>query len=87
MAFFIFLKRLKMISGLAQALFAVLDDFHRTAADARHAVDAAAAPNRPAVFNRDVVGWAGPGTLAAHCSWNSAPAETPLELSKCLSCV
>ena len=54
-----------MIPGLAQALFAVLDGFRGTAADARHAVGAVAAPDRLAVLNRDVVRRAEPGTLTA----------------------
>ena len=54
-----------MIPGLAQALFAVLDGFRATAADARHAVGAVAAPDRLAVLNGDVVRWAEPGTLTA----------------------
>ena len=54
-----------MIPGLAPALFAVLDGFRGTAADARHAVGAVAAPDRLAVLNRDVVRWAEPGTLTA----------------------
>lgn len=54
-----------MIPGLVDALFAVLDGFHRTAADARHAVGAVTAPDRLAVLNRDVVHRAEPGTLTA----------------------
>ena len=65
MDYFIFLKRLEMIPGLAQALFTVLDGFRRAVADARHAVSAVAAPDRLAVLNRDVVRWADPGTLTA----------------------
>ena len=52
-----------MIPGLAQALFAILDGFRRAAADAGHAVGAAAAPDGLAVLNRDVVCRAKPGTL------------------------
>ena len=44
-----------MIPRLANALFAVLDRADRTVADARHAVGAVLAPNRLAVFQRDVV--------------------------------
>ena len=54
-----------MIPGLAKALFAVLDGLGRAAADARHAVSAVAAPDRPAVLERDVVRGAEPGTLTA----------------------
>ena len=54
-----------MIPGLAQALFAVLDGFRWTEADARHAVSAVATPDRLTVLNRDVVRWAEPGTLTA----------------------
>ena len=54
-----------MIPGFAEALFAVFDGFHRTAADARHAVGAVAAPDRLTVLNRDVVRWAELGTLTA----------------------
>ena len=54
-----------MIPGLAQALLAVLDGFGRTVADARHAVSAVAAPDRPAVLERDVVRGAEPGALTA----------------------
>ena len=54
-----------MIPGLAQTLFAVLDGFRATAADARHAVGAVAAPDRLAVLYGDVVRWAEPGTLTA----------------------
>ena len=63
--YFTFLKRLKMIPGLAKAFFAVLDGFRAAAADARHAVGAVAAPDRLAVLNRDVVRRAEPGTLTA----------------------
>ena len=58
-------KRLEMIPGLAQALFAILDGFRRAAADAGHAVGAVAAPDGLAVLNRDVVRWAEPGALTA----------------------
>lgn len=51
----IFLKRLEMIPGLAQALFAVLDGLGRAAADTGHAVGAVAAPDRLAVLDRDAV--------------------------------
>ena len=61
----LFKQRLKMIPGLAKALFAVLNGFRRAAADARHAVGAVAAPDRLAVLNRDIVRWAEPGTLTA----------------------
>ena len=59
------LKRLEMIPGLAQALFAVLNGFRAAVADARHAVGAVAAPDRLAILNRDVVRWAELGTLTA----------------------
>ena len=52
-----------MIPGLAQALFAILDGFRATAADAGHAVGAVAAPDRLAVLNRDIVRRAEPGAL------------------------
>ena len=58
-------KRLEMISGLALTLFAILDGFHRTAADTRHAVGAVATPDRLAALDRDIVRWAEPGTLTA----------------------
>ena len=58
-------KRLEMIPGLAQTLFAILNGFLRAAADARHAVGAVTAPDGLAVLNRDVVRWAEPGTLTA----------------------
>ena len=48
-------QRFKVIPGLAFALFAVLDGLFRAVADARHAVGAVLAPNRLAVFERDVV--------------------------------
>ena len=54
-----------MIPGLSQALFSVLDGLGRTAADARHAVGAVAAPDRLAVLDCDVVCWAKLGTLTA----------------------
>ena len=63
--FFTFLKRIKMIPGLAQALFAVLDSFRRAVTNARHAVGTVAAPDRLAVLNRDIVRRAEPGTLTA----------------------
>ena len=44
-----------MIPRLADALFAVLDRADRAVTDARHAVGASFAPNRLAVFQRDVV--------------------------------
>lgn len=65
MDFFTFSKRLKMIPWPSQALFSILDGFRRAAADARHAVGAVAAPDRLAVLNRDVVGWAELGALTA----------------------
>ena len=65
MDYFTFFKRLEIISGLAQALFAVLDGFRAAAADARHAVSAVAAPDRLAVLDRDVVRRAELGTLTA----------------------
>ena len=58
-------KRLKMIPGFAQALFAILNGFRRTAADTRHAVSTVAAPDRPAVLNCDAVRWAEPCALTA----------------------
>ena len=48
-------QRFKMIPWLAEALFAVLDGFFRAIADARHAVGAVFAPDRPAVFQIDIV--------------------------------
>ena len=44
-----------MIPGLAFALFAVLDGLFGAVADARHAVGAVFAPDRPAVFQMDIV--------------------------------
>ena len=44
-----------MIPRLTDALFAVLDRADRTIADARHAVGTVLAPNRLAVFQRDVI--------------------------------
>ena len=60
-----FSKRLKMISGLPEALLAVLNGLHWTMADARHTVGAVAAPDGPTVLNGNVVGRAEPDTLAA----------------------
>ena len=54
-----------MIPGLDQALFAVLDGFRRTAADARHAVGTVAAPDRLSVLDRDIVHRAELGALTA----------------------
>ena len=48
-------QRLKVIPRLTDALFAVLDRADRTVADARHAVRTIFAPNRLAVFQRDIV--------------------------------
>ena len=58
-------KHIEMISGLAPTLFTVLNGFRGTAADARHAVGAVAAPDRLAVLNCDIVHWAKPGALTA----------------------
>ena len=60
-----FSKCLKMISGFPDALLDVLNGLRRTMADARHTVGAVAAPDRPAILERDVVCWAEPDTLAA----------------------
>ena len=60
-----FSKRLEMISGFPDAFLAVLNGLRRTMADTRHAVGAVAAPDRPAILERDVVCWAEPDTLAA----------------------
>ena len=48
-------QRFKVIPWLSPALFAVLDAFFVAVADARHAVGAVLAPDRPAVFQTDVV--------------------------------
>ena len=49
------LQRLKMISRLTAALFAVCNGLCGAIADAGHAVGAAAAPDGPAVSQGDVV--------------------------------
>lgn len=50
-------QRPKVIPRLTDALFAVLDRADRAVTDARHAVGAVPAPNRLAVFERDVIHW------------------------------
>ena len=65
MDYFTFSKRLEMIPGFAETLFAVLNGFCGTIADAGHAVGAVAAPDRLVVLDRDVVRGAAFGTLAA----------------------
>ena len=50
-------QRPKVIPRLIDALFAVLDRADRAVTDARHAVGAVPAPNRLAVFERDVIHW------------------------------
>ena len=54
-----------MISGLAQALFSVLDGFRRAVTDTGHAVGAVAAPDGLAVLNGDIVRRAERGALPA----------------------
>ena len=65
MDYFTFSKRLEMIPGFAETLFAVLNGFCGTIADAGHAVGAVAAPDRLAVLDRAVVRGAAFGALAA----------------------
>lgn len=54
-----------MIPGLPHALLAVFNSLRRTAADTRHAVDAVATPDGPAILDGDVVGRAESGTFSA----------------------
>ena len=57
-----------MVSGLAEALFAVFDGFRRAAADTGHAVGAVAAPDGLAVLDRDAVCRAEPFSAPLHHS-------------------
>ena len=58
-------QRFKMIPGLAEALFAVLDGLHGAVADAGHAVGAVLPPDGFPVLQGDVVGGAAPDALPA----------------------
>lgn len=69
-------KRLKMISGFPDTLFAVLNGLRRTIPDTRHTVGAVAVPDGPAIWDGNVAGRAGPGALAATkeiTKWNTVP--------------
>ena len=61
-------KRFKVITRLANALFAVFNGGSRAIADAGHAVGAFTAPNRLAALQRDVIGRAALYTLPAACA-------------------
>ena len=58
-------QRFKMIPGLAEALFAILDGLRGAVADAGHAVGAVLPPDGFPVLQGDVVGGAAPDTLSA----------------------
>ena len=77
--FICFLQRLKMIARLAAALPAVLDGLRGAAADAGHAVGAAAAPEGPAVLQGNIVGRAALCTEAAACAGRACSEGTILD--------
>ena len=58
-------QRFKMIPGLAEALFAILDGLRGTVADAGHAVGTILPPDGLSVLQGDVVGGAASDALAA----------------------